>query len=187
MRASVITAILLSATTALAMPSPVKTDSIDKKVASYDTPKNFHQDCDKHNVQCKAMNENVYGTANYASGAVGKQEGHIAKTGSQIAAMEGQNDLSKTLANNGPVIQHDLQGRDHGHSEMNEGLKKTGDEVYPSGLLSESGKFIQTQGEVAETAGKGLNAVGKESNGHAQTASKGQKNHGGEIINSVVS
>ncbi|WRT64109.1 uncharacterized protein IL334_001038 [Kwoniella shivajii] len=225
MRASVIAALILSASTAFA--APLKTDSVDKKIASYDTPKNVHQDCDKHNVQCKAMNEDVYGTANYGSGAVGKQEGHLAHTGSQVAAMEGQSDLAKTLATDGPVIQHDLQGRDmglpehkegfkqtegkgnsdlsktlmkdnsmihhdvkqrdHGHSEYNEGLKQAGNEAYPSGLLGETGKFVQTQGEAAETAGKGLNVMGKEANGQTKTAQKGEKAHGGEVINSVIS
>ncbi|KAK6905664.1 hypothetical protein I203_106494 [Kwoniella mangroviensis CBS 8507] len=191
MRASVITALLLSiaTTSTIAAPSPValKTDSVDKKVASYDTPKNFHQDCDKHNVQCNAMNKDVYGSANQGSGAVGKQIGHVANTGSQIAAIEGQNDLSKTLASDGRVIQHDLQGRDHGHSEMNEGIKKTSSEVYPEGLLVEGGKFMATQGEAAEVAGKGLNTVGKEANGEAKTASKGRKDHGDSVVNAVVS
>ncbi|WVW82259.1 hypothetical protein I302_104265 [Kwoniella bestiolae CBS 10118] len=186
MRTSIIAALFLSIATA-SFASPVKTDSVDKKVASYDTPKNFHQDCDKHNVQCNAMNKDVYSSVNHGSGAVGKQEGHLAQTGSQIAAMEGQSDLSKTLATDGPVIQHDLQGRDHGHSELNEGVKKTSSEIYPQGLLVEGGKLVQTQGGAAETAGKGLNTMGKEANGEAKTASNGRKDHGDSVVNAIIS
>ncbi|WVR05853.1 hypothetical protein IAU60_002879 [Kwoniella sp. DSM 27419] len=188
MRASVITALLLSAAGVLAAPNPMplKTDSVDKKVASYETPKKFHQDCDVHNVQCKATNEDVYGTANYGEGVAGKHAGHVATTGSEVAAIEGQSDLAKTLATDGPVVQHDLQGRDHGHSQYNEGLKTTSHEVWPAGLMTGAGQFTEKQGQAGEATGKGLNAIGKEANGEMNTAAKGEQKHSGEVINSVV-
>ncbi|WVQ97335.1 hypothetical protein IAU59_004446 [Kwoniella sp. CBS 9459] len=186
---TLLTALLVSASGAIAAPSPipVKSDSIDKKVASYETPKKFHQDCDVHNVQCKAMNEDVYGTANYGEGAAGKQAGHVAQTGSEVAAIEGQSDLAKTLATDGPVVQHDLQGRDHGHSEYNEALKETSHDAYPVGLLSGAGDFVEKQGVAAETAGKGANTVGKDGNKQAKTLSKGEKGHSNEVVNAVLS
>ncbi|WWC58599.1 uncharacterized protein I303_101142 [Kwoniella dejecticola CBS 10117] len=186
MRVSVFAAILISASSALASPV-LKTDSVDKAVKSVDTPKNFHQDCDSHNVQCRATNEIVYGAVNVGSASVGKQVGNIAHTGSLIAAKEGDKDLAKTLATNGPVLQHDLQGRDrHGHSDLNEGLKKAGDAIYPQDLLFDGGKFVQTQGESAQIAGNGANTVGKQANKDGQFLSKGQKQNGGKLVNSVV-
>ncbi|WWC66350.1 uncharacterized protein I206_100251 [Kwoniella pini CBS 10737] len=200
MRISIITAILISAystTTTFASPL-LKTDSIDKNVKSVETPKNFHQNCDNHNVQCKATNEAVYGSVNHDEGSIGKQIGNISNTGSQITSKEGEKDLSKTFSNNGKTLQNDLQGRkvnnnndnnnknNHGHSELNENLKSIGDNIYPQELLSESGKFIQTQGESAQLGGNGINTMGKQANKDSQYLSKGQKSNGGKIVNSVM-
>jgi hypothetical protein len=76
---------------------------------------------------------------------------------SKVAADEDQDDLSNTLRNNGPVIQHDLQGRDH--SELNKDLKEIGHEYYPDESVGYTGVEIEKQGLAAEHVGEGAHDV----------------------------
>ncbi|WWD17911.1 hypothetical protein CI109_102356 [Kwoniella shandongensis] len=203
-----LTALLVSASVALAVPTAVNSDQVDKKVASYDTPKHFHQDCDEHNVQCKALNNNVYGGANYVEGSIGKQVGQVASTGSQIATIENQPDLAHTLTTNGPVLQHDLQGRaaparvsapvparasapsqspaPHGQSEANEALKQAGNDLWPAGMMSGLGNEVEKQGKAMEVAAKGVNAMSKETNKEMQHGANAEHKSGAEMINAIV-
>jgi hypothetical protein len=76
---------------------------------------------------------------------------------SKVAADEDQDDLSNTLRTNGPVIQHDLQGRVH--SELNKDLKEIGHESYPDESVRFTGEEIEKQGQAAEHVGEGAHDV----------------------------
>ena len=70
-----------------------------------------------------------------------------------MAADEDQDDLSDTFRNDGPTIQHDLQGR--AHSALNQDLKEVGHSTYPDKEFAKAGKGIEQQGKVAEDVGEG--------------------------------
>jgi len=57
-------------------------------------------------------------------------------------------DLSNTLKNNGPVIQHDLHGRATEHSDLNKALKEVAHASYPDEAVKAQGAALQdlTQG-----------------------------------------
>ncbi|KAK8865904.1 hypothetical protein IAR55_001052 [Kwoniella newhampshirensis] len=203
MRSTVaLAALLFSASAVLAVPTALNSDKVDKQVASYDTPKHLHQDCDEHNVQCKALNDNVYGGANYEEGNVGKQVGQVAATGSQIATIETQSDLAHTLSTNGPVLQHDLQGRSpaaatgytaaapapapHGQSEYNEAAKEAANNLWPTGTMNGLGDQVEKQGKAVEVLGKGVNAIGKETNTEMQHGANSEHKSGAEMINAII-
>jgi hypothetical protein len=76
---------------------------------------------------------------------------------SKVAADKDQDDLSNTLRTNGPVIQHDLQGREH--SELNKDLKEIGHESYPDESVRFTGEEIEKQGQAAEHVGEGAHDV----------------------------
>lgn len=126
----------------------------------------------------EAINDSGFHSVNEFEGHLGRQAGVISNTGvrlsllwhvqligtridqqSKVAADEDQGDLSDTLRNNGPVIQHDLQGREH--SELNKDLKEVGHESYPDGSVRYTGEKLEKQGQAAEHVGEGAHDVSR--------------------------
>lgn len=105
-------------------------------------------------------------------------------------------DLSNTLKNNGPVIQHDLHGRATEHSELNKALKEIAHDLYSAGTVKSQGAAIQdlTQG-VADVRPSPTHPCfetlltlqfGKEAHRQFDVSSTGCQYHCDEVVDAII-